>query len=136
MATGDGGSAPTYMLCNNGSPAYPWTVYRHNLLTGSIYASFNPPYQPYDLAWDWRNELIWTGNIGNMVYGYNTAGSLVTSFSIPANYPLGFAYTSNYLWVSTTAGSHYIWKIHCPKFLDNGTNVVPESIGKIKATYR
>lgn len=136
MATGDGGSAPTYMLSNAQNPWNPRPIYRQNLLTGLIYDSFVPPYRAYDLAWDWRNEIIWTGNIGNIVYGYNTAGSLVSYFRIPKRYPLGFAYTSNYLWVSTTAGSHWIWKIHCPKFVDNKTNIKPASIGKIKATFR
>jgi hypothetical protein len=132
-ATADGGNSPTCMLSSNwGIPR----IYHKNLITGSIQSLFTPSQRPYDIAWDWRNEIIWTGCYGNTVYGFSTTGSLVTSFTVPADNPLGFAYTSNFLWVSTTTGSHRIWKIHCPPFMDNNANVVPASIGKIKATYR
>jgi hypothetical protein len=132
-ATGDGGRTPSCMLvgCNLG-----WRIYHYNLVTGSILMSYMTPVQPYDIAWDWRNELIWTGYEGSVVYGLDTSGSVVTSFTFPAEDPQGFAYTSNYLWVSNVKGrpSHYIWKIHCPKF--RNPDVAPASLGKIRATYR
>lgn len=131
-ATADGGNSPTCMLSSNADTE---RIYHKNLITGSIQSLWTASQDVYDLAWDWRNELIWTGNLGHNVYGFNTAGSLVSYFRLPKQYPLGFAYTSNYLWVSTTTGSHWIWKIHCPKLTDN-TNVVPASVGKIKAVYR
>ena len=131
-ATGDGGRTPALMLSSDDNPA---TVYRQSLTSGSIYNAFYPSAGLYDLAWDWRNGIVWTGCFSNKVYGYTESGSLVTSFELPVSYPIGFAYTTNYLWVSTTSGSQRIWQIHCPEFTDN-TNVVPASVGKIKATFR
>jgi len=133
-AIGDGGTSPTSMLVNNISTQY---VYEKDLLTGSNISVFTAPEWSYDVAWDWRNELVWSAYwTSPIVYGYTTNGSVVASFSMPPyTCPLGFAYTSNYLWVSTTTGNQAIWKIHCPEIADN-INVVPASIGKIKATYR
>lgn len=131
-ATGHGGYCPTHMLSSNANTE---RVYHKDLITGSIRKLFTASHDVYDLAYDWENEIIWTGNLGNVVYGYNTNGSLVTSFTIPANYPLGFAHQHNFLWVGTTLGSHRIWKIHCPPFTASA-NVVPASMGKIKAAFR
>jgi hypothetical protein len=132
MATADGGNAPTYMMSNDTSPAM---MYRQSLTSGSIYSSWTSNSNTYDLAWDWRNQIIWTGDAGNRVYGWRTNGSLVTSFTIPNNYPLGFCYTSNYLWVACTIGSpaHYIYQIHCPQ---TNIGVSPSSVGKIKTLFR
>jgi hypothetical protein len=132
MATADGGAAPTYMLSNDTSPA---TMYRQRLTNGSILNSWSTNANTYDLAWDWRNAVIWTGQSGNRVYGWRTTGSLVHSFTIPNNYPLGFCYTSNYLWVAVTIGSpsHYIYKIHCPQ---TNIGIAPSSVGKIKTLFK
>ena len=132
-ATGNGGAAPTYMLSNDTSPA---RMYRQSLTSGSVYNSWATTTNVYDIAWDWRNQLVWTGQTGNRVYGYRTNGSLVASFTIPNTYPLGFAYTTNYLWVSVTVGSpaHYIYMIHCP--LVPNINVTPTSVGKIKTLFK
>jgi hypothetical protein len=129
MATGDGGRAPTYMLSDDTSPRY---IYRQSLTSGTIYSSFAPSMAIYDLAWDWRNGVIWTGSSGNYIYAYRTTGARVGSMRIPANYPLAACYTSNYLWVGTTTGSHRIWMMHCP----NTLGVEPTSVGKIKSLYR
>ncbi len=132
-ATADGGSAPTYMLSSDDSPAM---MYRQNLLSGSIYNSWATTSNVFDLAWDWRNGLVWTGRNNNYVYGYRTNGSLAASFRIPNTSPLGFAYTTTYLWVSCTTGSpaNYIYRIHCP-YVPN-ISVRPSSMGKIKAVFQ
>jgi hypothetical protein len=131
-ATGDGGLAPTHMLSDETSPS---KMYVQHLITGSIYSSWSTSANVFDLAWDWRNQIIWTGQNGNYVYGWDTAGSLVASFVIPNRSPLGFAYTSNYLWVACTVGSpaHYIYRIHCPQ---ENISVTPSSLGKVKGLYR
>lgn len=133
MATGDGGSRPSYMLSNDTSPAY---MYRQSLTNGSVYSSWASNSYTYDLAWDWRNQVIWTGYTGNYVYGWRTNGSRVASFRIPNSYPLGFCYTTNYLWVAVTIGSpaHYIYQIHCP--LVPNLAVKPTSVGKIKSLFK
>ncbi len=131
MALIDGGGKPSYMFSSDTSPRY---IYRQSLTNGSIYASFAPSPAIYDLAWDWRNYVIWTGNAGNRVYAlHRTTGSVVGSFPIPANNPRAFAYTSQYLWVGTTTGSHRIWMIHCP-FQWNA--IEPSSVGRVKALFR
>ncbi len=127
-ATADGGYRPTCMLSSN---PIAKRIYHKDLITGSIQSVFVCPYVPQDLAWDWRNEIIWTGWAGNTVYGYSTRGSIVASFSMPANYPRGFCYFRRYLWVSTIR-DHRIWQIHCPATV----SVEPASIGRIKAAFR
>jgi hypothetical protein len=131
-ATADGGRAPTYMLSDETSPA---KMYLQHLTTGSIYSRWSTSANVFDLAWDWRNQIVWTGQNGNYVYGWTTAGSLAASFAIPNQFPHGFAYTSNYLWVACTAGSppHYIYRIHCPQ---TNVSVNPSSLGKVKSLFR
>jgi hypothetical protein len=128
MAIADGGRRPNFMASSDNSPFW---IYRQSLTNGSIYSSFAPSGPCYDLAWDWRNMLIWTSNYHNIVYGFLTTGSLRASFRIPVSYPAGFCYTTQYLWVSTT-GNHYIYRIHCPY----PVSVEPASIGRIKASFR
>ncbi len=130
MAVNDGGNRPNFMASTDSSPR---CIYRQSLTNGSVYASFVPSVPCYDVAWDWRNQLIWTGQTGNGVYGFLTNGSLMASFTLPAYSPLGFCYTSNYLWVSTT-WNHYIYRIHCPYLMDSG--VAPASMGRIKASFK
>lgn len=127
-ATAEGGYRPTCMLSSNSAT---FRIYHKNLITGSIESLFTSAYRPYDLAWDWRNEIIWTGWADNIVHGYNTRGTLVASFSMPVNYPRGFCYWGRYLWVSTLA-EHRIWKVHCPSTV----SVEPASMGRIKAAFR
>ncbi len=135
MAINDGGQRPNFMA--SGQQTTRW-IYRQSLTNGSIYSSFlaYTSGAVHDLAWDWRNMIIWTGSPspGNVVCGFRSTGSFVGSFTIPALYPRGFAYTSNILWVSTTLGSNRIWLFHCPYTPDFG--VEPASMGRIKATFR
>jgi len=133
-ATGDGGSAPTYMLSSDDYAAY---MYRQALTTGSIYSSWTVAADVCDIAWDWRNAVVWTGRGDNYVYGYRTTGSLAASFRIPNDYPVGFCYTTNYLWVSCTIGirpADYIYRIHCP--LVPNLSVEPASVGRIKSLFK
>jgi hypothetical protein len=132
-ATGDGGYSPTGLFASGSWNSS--TIYSKDLVTGSNVDSWDVGEYVFDLAWDWRNEIIWSGFRYNAVFGFNTNGSVVTAVKTPKDYPLGAAYSSNYLWVSTTTGSHWIWKIHCPAFMD-GTNVEPASVGKVKAIFR
>ncbi len=127
MATADGGSSPTYMLSSDSSPAYTW---RQSLTSGSIYSSFATP-GVYDIAWDWRNGLVWQRN-GTVIYGRNTSGSVVASFSFTQGPALGFAYLGQYLWLGSTTGYHRVFKIHCP----TNVSVAPSSVGKVKALFK
>ncbi|MGD8718960.1 MAG: hypothetical protein PVH29_09080 [Candidatus Zixiibacteriota bacterium] len=127
MATADGGAAPTHMLSSDSSPAYTW---RQSLTNGSVYGSFATT-GCYDIAWDWRNELMWHRN-GSVIYGRNTSGSIVGSFAFSNGPALGFAYHGQYLWLASTSGYHAVFKVHCP---GPGVSVTPTSAGKIKALY-
>jgi hypothetical protein len=127
MATADGGAAPTHMLSTDSSPATTW---RQSLTNGSIYNSFSSP-GIYDIAWDWRNELMWQRN-GAVINGYDTTGSIQASFGFSYGPALGFAYHGQYLWLASTTGYHSVFKVHCPVI---NVNVVPTSAGKIKALY-
>jgi hypothetical protein len=126
-ATGDGGFNPRAIFSSNTSPRRVW---RHALTSGSIYSSFNPSEPIVDIAWDWRNKVVW-GGYSSTIYGYRTTGAKVCSFPSPAAQPYGFTYYGQYLSVSTYE-NNYIWEIHCPPF----DAVAPSSIGKIKTLYK
>jgi len=128
--TGDGGVGTTALFTSDTNPeAFCW---RHTLTSGSVLASFPTPIRSYfDIAWDHRNRLIWMGSFPDLVYGYDTAGSVAASFTVPATYPYGLAYYGEYLWVGCD-GNDYVYRLHCP-----GTSaVVPASAGKVKALFR
>jgi hypothetical protein len=132
-ATADGGNGATQIWSTDTSPSM---AYLHNITTGSVVMSFAGNSSGIcDPAWDWRNNLLWAGtaSAAARVYGYNTAGSVVASFTVPANYAWGATYYNQYLWISTTIGSDRIWKVHCPSGL---TGIAPSSLGRVKAIYK
>ncbi len=128
MATADGGRSPTYMLSSDSSPAYTW---RQSLTSGSIYGSFATA-GVYDIAWDWRNQVMWHRS-GTTIYGRTTTGSIKGSFSFTRGPALGFTYYGQYLWLASTTSYHRIYKIHCP---GPGLSVTPTSVGKVKALFQ
>lgn len=128
--TSDGGVGTTAILTSDSAPSYCW---RHNMLNGSILSSFPlATASNCDIAWDQRNKVVWQGSNPNIVYGYNTAGSLVASFTVPGQYPRGLAYYGQYLWVGCD-GNDRIYKVHCPGDLTSG--VSPASFGNVKALF-
>ncbi len=128
--TGDGGVGTTAIFTSDSSPSRCWL---HEMANGSVLSSFGlANASTCDIAWDHRNKLVWQGYIPNMVYGYDTAGSLVASFTTPAQSPRGIAYNGQYLWVGCD-GNDRIYQIHCP---GNLTAVSPASFGEIKTLYR
>lgn len=132
QATGDGGSGGTDIFWADDSPT---TVTRLNRTTGSFVSSFSV-LGCGDIAYDWRNEIVWGGTSSpGIIYGYSTSGSLITSFAAPSSYPFAMTYYGQYLWVGTTEGSipHHIFQIHCPVL---NVNVTPSSLGKVKALYK
>ncbi len=124
---GDGGFNPRAIFSSDITPRYVW---RHDLTSGRIYSSFKPGAHIVDIAWDWRNNVVW-GGYSSTIYGYRTAGATVFSFPSPGTSPYGFAYYAEYLYVATYE-KNFIWQIHCPSF----EPVVPSSIGKIKTFYK
>ncbi|UCH77410.1 MAG: hypothetical protein JSU81_06630 [Candidatus Coatesbacteria bacterium] len=128
--TGDGGAGTTAIFTSDTNPtAFCW---RHNMVTGSVLASFPTPVRSFfDIAWDHRNRLIWMGDLSNVIYGYDTAGSVAASFPAPATYPYGMAYYGQYLWVGCD-GNDYVYRVHCPGTLA----VAPASLGRVKALFR
>jgi hypothetical protein len=137
-----------YGICvdHNGTTAgtYIYSTYYTNLwwkntLTGSLVRNWRRPVntRSYDLAWDYRNKLIWYGNYDNeYIYGCNTNGSIVDSFALPgpADNPYGIAYWANRLYVSTTSGApnEHIWVFDCPATV----GVEPASVGRVKALFQ
>lgn len=111
-------------------------VYLMNL-SGSITSSYRVSSEcdMYDIAYDWRNRLIWGGRdpVGSVVpiWGTNTSGSLVASFTVANminNY--GITYAGSYLWAAGQTG--WVYRIHCPV----GVGVQPASVGRVKALFR
>jgi hypothetical protein len=130
FCTGDGGSGTTRLFtCDYNAHR----IYERRLDTGSIYHSvvFPANVQMYDIAWDWRNRLLWGGMNSPYIYGINRLGSLVASFPSPAGLPYGIAYGSYMLYIGTCS-DHRIWRVHCPDTI----GVEPASIGRTKAALR
>lgn len=126
LATGDGGSGTTRIILSDYSAR---RIY-YMTTTGSIARSHAVNQALYEIAYDWRNQLIWGGMNTTTVYGFTTNGSLVASFSKPTGNVYGITYHGQYLWVGGTSG--YIYRQHCP-ILNVG--VKPASMGKIKAMF-
>jgi len=131
QATADGGNNPLSIITAYTSPNYVWL---HHPTTGSIISSFAKSQLAYDIGWDWRNQVIWGGyGSPGVMYAWNTAGSLMTSFAMPAPYPYAVVYHASYLWVGCTIPDHYVYRIHCP--LVPTLNIRPASVGKVKALF-
>jgi len=130
QATADGGYNPQSIISSDTSPRYAWY---HNPMTGSIIRSHTIGASVFDIAWDWRNRLVWggTGNPG-IVYGWNTSGSVVSTFRAPSPFPYALTYLGEYLWVGCTTPSHFIYKCHCPSTV----SVAPSSVGRIRSIFK
>ena len=130
-ARGDGGVNQDGIFVNAISPRYTW---RHRPSDGSIISSLT--YSPAlygDLAWDWRNNLVWGGDANvNYVYGCTTGGAVAASFRSPAVNPQGMCYYGQYLWVGTNSSPYYVYQVHCP----NTVGVAPASLGRVKALFK
>jgi len=129
LATGDGGSGTSYIILS--SYGTPNTTIYYMTTTGSIASSHSVSQALYEIAYDWRNKLIWGGMNTTTVYGFTTNGSLAASFTKPTGNIYGITYHGQYLWVGGTSG--YIYKQHCPII---NVGVSPASMGKIKAMYK
>jgi hypothetical protein len=127
LATGDGGEGTTYIIVSSYNATS--TLY-YMTTTGSIARSHTANTYLYEIAYDWRNQLIWGGMNDGYVYGFTTNGSRVASFQKPTGNVYGITYHGQYLWVGGTSG--YIYIQHCPIL---NVNVKPSSMGKIKAMF-
>lgn len=132
-ATGDGGLAPKAMFAEEA--VLRCHIYRLQLTTGSVMSSFlfDTPYAR-DLAYDWRNGLVWTtwDKEGPVVGCDPASGSIKASFPSPPGKPGAFTYRGEYLWIGTFGDSDNIYKVHCP----GGIGVAPASLGRVKALFR
>lgn len=127
LATGDGGSGVTRIILSN----YSTRRIYYMTTTGSVASSHTVTPTLYDIAYDWRNRLIWGGMNTTTCYGVTTTGSTVASFTKPTGNIYGMSYHGQYLYVAGTSG--LIYTIHCP-ILNVG--VTPTSAGKIKALFK
>jgi len=126
LATGDGGEGTSYIILSS----YSSPMIYYMTTTGSIARSHTVSQALYEIAYDWRNQLIWGGMNTTTVYGYTTTGSLAASFTKPTGNIYGITYHGQYLWVGGTSG--YVYIQHCPIL---NVNVRPTSMGKIKAMF-
>ncbi len=127
----DGGRAPKAIFTSDGySNAFIW---RRQLTTGSIMSSFAATHDVRDIAYDWRNDLIWA-RAGDTIVGRDPAtGSIAASFASPPGPAKAFTYHGEYLWIGTTTDYHRVYKVHCPGVL---SRVVPSSLGRVKALFK
>lgn len=127
LATGDGGSGVSRIIISCYSNKYLYYM----TTAGSVASSHTVTPTLYDIAYDWRNKLVWGGMNTTTVYGVNTTGSTVASFTKPTGNIYGITYHGQYLFVAGTSG--LIYTIHCPIL---NVNIAPSSMGKIKAMYK
>ena len=108
-------------------------VFEHNVVTGSRIRTFNVSSKcRSDIAYDFRNNLLWIPS-SNHVSGYSPAnGSLYRSFvTTIGNSNISAAYAGEYLYIGTYLRTSMIWKYHCPGAL----TITPASLGRIKVIY-
>ncbi len=135
LCTGDGGTGTTYMLSTDQTTTAS-ALYTHNLTTGSIVGS-SPisALSDYDFGYDWRNGVIWLGNMSSPnITAYSPSGFVMGSFPAPAGYSCGIAYANSYLYIGSSLGDGYIYVVHCPQ--GGLSRVAPASLGKVKALFR
>lgn len=132
--TGDGGEGTSLIISYD---TYPNGLCYHIPGTGSVlYSTPLADVYSFDMAYDWRNHLIWKYNSGlSHIYGMNYLnGSVVASFPRPyAGTAYGLAYSRNYLYIASS--NSWMYKVHCPTLGADSTNVAPASMGSIKAMY-
>ena len=85
-------------------------LYRLHPTNGSVYASYQLPFVPGDLAYDSDHDCLWiAGTMVNRVYQTTLTASIVGSFGTPTGNPRGVGYEPDrgYLWVgeSTTVSA-------------------------------
>jgi hypothetical protein len=125
LATGDGGRGTSVIFISD-----YYTRRIHYMATGgSIFSSFTVSRPLFDIAYDWRNRLIWGGMNSTTVYGFTATGSLKAYFNKPIGNIYGITYYGQYLWVAGSTG--LIYQIHCP----SNVGIAPTSMGKIKAIF-
>ncbi len=131
--TGDGGAGTDALfLADMGASGAGERVYVYTT-AGSRISSFALPTTTnfLEIAYDWRNHIVWGGMSDHVIHGVNTAGSIVSSFSVsPGAWSYGMTYYGGYLWVGVSGS---IYKIHCPS---TNPAVAPSSLGRVKAFYR
>jgi hypothetical protein len=59
-------------------------------------------------------------------------GSVVKSVAPPANFAWGCTHDGKDLWVSTTTGSNYIWRLDDGE----GQDVAPATLGRVKVLFK
>jgi hypothetical protein len=130
VQTGDGGVGARSLYCSDSNPSYFW---RHDYISGSVTSSFPAPHSSRsDIAYDHRNVLIWRYNTDGAVYGINTSGSVMASFSWSGYGDFnGMAYCDEFLFIAGDIEDH-IYRVHCP----DDVGVRPASMGKVKALFR
>ena len=126
LATGDGGEGTSQIFVSN----YDEKSVTRMTTTGSYIDKWIIGIPFSDVAYDWRNEVVWGGSpFSPVVYGVKVH-QLIASFAVPGGKVYGITYHGQYLWLAGDVG--YIYRIHCPGPLA----VRPASMGKIKAMYQ
>jgi hypothetical protein len=132
----DGGMQTIHIISYNPDPN---TLLYHDEGTGSVAISTSlADADNCDMAYDWRNNLIWKQNSGrDQIYGMHyLTGSLITSFPSPCaeGFATGLAYTDYSLYI--VCADCWMYQVECPEGIDSGdTAVTPASMGKVKAMF-
>ena len=112
------------------------TVRRYTT-AGSLMGSFRvaPLSYGWDMAWD--GKYLWcasrpTGGGPYYIFRFTTQGSVLASFAAPGTHTTGCGCDGRYLWLSDNSGARHVYQV------DAGLtpNVVPASVGGIKALFR
>ena len=103
-------------------------IYRMST-TGSIYSSFPCPADG-NAALDWSANYLWNpSRVASVIYKTTTTGSIVDSFTGPASWCYGASWDGTYFWTTNQANG-WVYK------MQDVQDVLPGSLGKVKALYR
>jgi hypothetical protein len=108
---------------------YLWCGPAKYTTTGSLVATFSPPFGLSDLGW--YGHKLWSGGPNKHMYNITTNGSVVASFAVPGDANASAAaFDGQYLWLINSTNK-YVYQIDIDVV---GMN--PGSMGKIKGLYR
>lgn len=129
FCTGDYGAGATALFATEMNS---YTIWKYDLATHKYISSFQNVYQaPQELAYDWRNKLVWSSYERGTIWACTTTGSYVSTFPKEIGRGRrGLAYSAEYLWVSS---GNWCFKVHCPY---NFVSTTPASWGQVKSLYR
>jgi hypothetical protein len=109
-------------------------IYRMNATTGSVYASYSVPFEPRGIGYG--DGYLWIADATNRrIRKCSATGSTYDYFSVAGYGTIGgldYDFVNNYVWAGFDASTDRVYRFE----VRGSSAITPESMGKIKATFR